>query len=184
LKAVEVTLAAPVEVVAGAEVEIVWTGPANDGDYLTIVPQSMREDGYAAYKYTNLGSPVRVVAPIEPGACEIRYVSGKGRKVFARRALTVRAAEVTLRAPAKAVLGTQVSVEWTGPNNRGDHLTIVPKGTPEGRTERTAMTSRGSPALVGTPKTPGPCELRYVSGQGGRTLARAEIEITPAGTSP
>lgn len=175
----QITLEAPAEIVAGAVVPIVWTGPDNRGDYLTIVRQSTPDGQYARYADTSRGSPARVEAPMDAGPAEIRYMSGQGTKVLARRPITVAAPQVTLKAPAKAVAGTTVAVEWTGPNNPGDYFTIVAKSAADGTSNQTVPASRGSPASLRTPAQPGTAEIRYLSGQGNRVLARADLELTP-----
>ena len=179
-----VTLVAPEEAVAGAVVAIAWKGPNNENDYLTIVAQGLPDGERGAIAYTGRGSPLQVTAPGEPGACEIRYMSGLDDKVLARRALKISAAHVTLQAPARAPLGVPVSVEWTGPNNLNDYLTIVPQGTPDGTSQHLVWTTKGSPAQVDPPDTAGLCEVRYVSGQSDKVLARISIEITAAGAGP
>lgn len=177
--AARITLEAPAGITAGAVVPIVWTGPDNRGDYLTIVRQGTPDGQYARYADTSRGSPARVEAPVDAGPAEIRYMSGQGTKVLARRPITVAAPQVTLKAPAKAVAGTTVAVAWTGPNNPGDYFTIVAKSAADGTSNQTVPASRGSPASLRTPAQPGTAEIRYVSGQGNRVLARADLELTP-----
>ena len=177
---VEVTLAAVGETGVGATVEVAWTGPANAGDYLTIVPASLPDDRYAEYADASGGSPARIRAPIEPGACEIRYVSGQGRKVLARRPLAVAAIEVSLQAADQVEAGAAVSITWTGPDYRGDYITIVPRSLPDGGYAQYADTSRGSPLEVRAPIDTGECEIRYIAGQGARVLARRAIRVVAA----
>ena len=119
-------------------------------------------------------------APADLGPGEIRYMRGADDVVLARRPITLKAAKVTLKAPAKSPLGEPVHVEWTGPNNRNDYLTIVPKGTPDGREGNSGWTASGSPIQLNPPDTAGPCEIRYVSGQGDKVLARIPIDIIAA----
>jgi Ca-activated chloride channel family protein len=178
--AAQVTLTAPDEAVAGSAVGITWTGPNNQNDYLTIVGKAVPDGERGAIAYTGSGSPLKVTAPGEPGAGEIRYVRGLDDQVLARRAITINTAKITLKAPARAPLGKPVRVEWTGPNNQNDYLTIVPNGTPDGHSENHAWTMSGSPATLSPPDAPGPCEIRYMSGQDDNVLARISIEITAA----
>lgn len=176
--AAEVTLTAPDEAVAGSAVEVTWTGPNNQNDYLTIVGKAAPDGERGAIAYTGQGSPLKVTAPGDPGPGEIRYVRGLDDTVLARRALAITAAKITLKAPARTPLGEPVRVEWTGPNNQNDYLTIVPQGTPDVHSENHAWTMSGSPATLSPPDVPGPCEIRYVNGQDDRVLARISIEIT------
>jgi Ca-activated chloride channel family protein len=176
----QITLNAPDEAVAGAAVEIAWTGPNNQNDYLTIVGKAVADGERGEISYLGRGSLATVTAPGEPGPGEIRYMRGADDVVLARRPITLKAAKVTLKAPAKSPLGEPVHVEWTGPNNRNDYLTIVPKGTPDGREGNSGWTASGSPIQLNPPDTAGPCEIRYVSGQGDKVLARIPIDIIAA----
>ena len=72
-----------------------------------------------------------------------------------------------------------MSITWTGPNNPGDYITIVPKGLPDGQYRDYATTSNGSPLTVKAPKDAGDAEIRYMTGQGGKVLARIAIEVNP-----
>ena len=72
-----------------------------------------------------------------------------------------------------------MSITWTGPNNSGDYITVVAKGTPDGQYGAYTVTSEGSPLKVKAPKEAGDGEIRYMSGQGGKVLARVGIRITP-----
>lgn len=175
--AAAVTIEAPAEAIAGAPIAVTWTGPKNAGDYLTLVPKTMRDGQYGNYTDAAKGSPLHVTAPIQPGAAEIRYMSGQGAKVLARRSIEIVAAQVRLTAPTQATAGGSASIEWVGPNNSGDYLTIVAKTAKDGAMHRMTMTSRGSPVKVDVPKEAGAHEVRYMSGQGNLVLARAEIEV-------
>jgi hypothetical protein len=175
----DVSLSAPAEAIAGSAVAVTWTGPANQGDYITVVTAATRDGQYGNYSTVNKGSPLDVTMLMEPGEAELRYMTGRGAQVLARRAIRIVAAEVTLEAPAGATAGSPVSVQWTGPNNVGDYLTIVAKGTPDGQFGPYTQTTRGSPLTVNAPKAAGEAELRYMSGQGAKVLARRPILINP-----
>jgi uncharacterized OB-fold protein len=172
-----VTLSAPAEVIAGSEVQIEWTGPKNAGDYITIVPKSLPEGQYGNNTEVRHGSPLKVTAPIEPNACEIRYIAGQGSRVLGRRDIAVRAASITLSATDEVVAGSEVIVTWTGPSNAGDYITIVPKATPDGRYGNNSETRRGSPLDITAPIDAGDAEIRYMSGQGSKVLARRALSI-------
>jgi len=179
--AAEVTLTAPDEGVAGSDVPITWSGPNNENDYITIVGKTVPDGHREGFAWTLGGSPLQVTAPGQPGDGEIRYVSGHDDKVLARRAIKIVAARITLTTPARAPLGAPVAIEWTGPNNSNDHITIVPKGAPDNASGHSAWTAAGSPANVDPPDQPGPCEVRYINGQDDRVLARIPLEIVAGG---
>lgn len=175
----DVSLSAPAQAVAGSAVAVIWTGPANQGDYITVVAAGARDGQYGNYTTVNKGSTLDVTVPMEPGDAELRYTTGRGAQVLARRAIRIVAAEVTLDAPASAAAGAPISIKWTGPSNQGDYLTIVTKGTPDGQYGAYTLTNRGSPLTVNAPKAAGEAEVRYMSGQGAKVLARRPISINP-----
>ena len=180
LTEVKATLKAPESVVAGTTVKIEWTGPAYKGDYITIVTADTEDGKYAKYAYTqDPDAPVKVLSPIKSGKAEIRYMTGQGNKVLARRAITLTPAEVMLEAPDSVVAGATVKVIWTGPNNRDDYITIVTADTEDGKYGKYAYTrDPDAPAMVISPIKPGKAEIRYMSSQGNKVLARRPITLT------
>jgi Ca-activated chloride channel family protein len=154
-----------------------WTGPGNSGDYITIVAKTKPDGQYGNYGVLSKRSPVAVLVPIEPGEAELRYMTGQGAKVLARRALRVVVAQIILEAPDEALAGQSVTVTWSGPNFGGDYITIVPKKTPDGQYAAYANASGGSPLKIVAPKALGEVEVRYMSGQGSKVLARRPLVI-------
>ncbi|HEX5139047.1 MAG TPA: hypothetical protein VFY93_18910 [Planctomycetota bacterium] len=177
------TLAAPAEVRAGATFLVKWTGPDNPKDYVTIVAKDAKDAEYGSYRETKEGHEVELTAPVAPGACEVRYVTGGSRTVLARTTVAVTAAEATLEAPAGIVLGKPVTISWSGPNDPGDYVTIVMQGTPDAAYGNYTETKEGSPLDVTAPATPGDAEVRYVTGKGHRVLARRPLRVLPADVS-
>jgi Ca-activated chloride channel family protein len=173
----QASLEAPAEAIAGSSIDVSWTGPDNAGDYITLVAPDVPEGEYRNYTNTSNGSPLKLLVPIMEGAAELRYQTGQGNRVLARRAITIVAAKVTLSAPAEGAAGTEVAIEWTGPNNPGDYITIVPRGTPDNEYRAYANTSAGSPLKVKLPDAAGDAEIRYVAGQGDKVLARIAIRV-------
>ena len=98
--------------------------------------------------------------------------------------MTVTAVTATLKGPPQAVAGSTFAVNWQGPNNERDYVTIVKKGAREGEYDNYEYTARGNPVKVRAPVEPGEYELRYSTGQAYATLARAPITITPAKEEP
>lgn len=175
------TLTAPASVPAGSGFAVEWTGPDNEGDYLTIIAKEADDTLYGNYAYTRNGSPLTLTAPVKPGMYEVRYrMGGGGRDVLGRVDVEVVPVEATLDAPAEVVAGSGIKVTWAGPDNKGDYVTIVPKEAEEGTYESYAYTRDGSPAGIRALSVPGPAEIRYVTGQGQITLARRDIIVQKA----
>jgi len=180
ITAPDVSLAAAAEAVAGSNLSVTWTGPGNQGDYVAIAVKGSGDGQYANFTYTNKGSPLVVLVPVMVGDAELRYMTGQGGKVLARRPLAVVAAEVSLTAPATAVAGSNIGVTWTGPNHQGDYIAIAAMGKPDGQYANYTYTAKGSPLSVLAPIMVGDAELRYMTGQGGKVIARRPITITAA----
>ncbi|MSR61329.1 MAG: hypothetical protein EXS08_02620 [Planctomycetes bacterium] len=177
--AAEVTLSASAEAVAGTTIDVTWTGPNNPGDYITVVSKGTRDGEYGNHTVTSKGSPLPLLIPILAGAAELRYMTGQGGRVLGRRPLEILASEVSLSAPDEAAVGSTVTVTWTGPNNPGDYITVVAKATPDGQYGNYTATAKGSPLSLKAPKDAGEAELRYMTGQGGKVLARRALRIVP-----
>ena len=76
LTAAAATLTAPAEAAAGSTLEVGWTGPGNDGDYIGIGLADGSDTGWVAYAYTRDGNPARLTLPETPGAYVLRYFLG------------------------------------------------------------------------------------------------------------
>jgi len=80
---------------------------------------------------------------------------------------------VTLNAPDEAGLGSSVSIDWVGPNEKGDVIAVAEAGATINKTP----TTRGTPLTVKMPATPGEYELRYILNQGRTVLATRPIKV-------
>ncbi|MEM6486760.1 MAG: VWA domain-containing protein [Pseudomonadota bacterium] len=173
-----VSLTAVEEATAGATIEVRWAGPANDGDFVTIVPGGAEDRARGDFAYaTGEEETVRLMTPAEPGPAEIRYRAGGTGDVLERRALLLIEPDITLQARPIAPAGGSIPVFWDGPDNEGDFITVVPVGTPEDRRGEYNFTRRGNPLPINLPPIRGRAEVRYMSGQTGKTLARIQIEL-------
>ncbi len=89
-----VTATLEAEPVAGrnAMLQVAWTGPSRNGDYIDLVPKGFQEtSGELSYFYTRSGSTGDLKTPAKAGDYEIRYVmeAPGGRQVLARIPLRV-----------------------------------------------------------------------------------------------
>jgi len=83
------TVTGPATVVADTEFEVRWTGPDNDGDYITIIEVGSDSRDYRDYAYTRDGPTVTIEAPLDAGAYELRYMTGRSRQILASQPITV-----------------------------------------------------------------------------------------------
>jgi hypothetical protein len=155
-------------------------GADNRGDYVTIVRKDAPADSSANYQDTKKGASLELTAPIEPGAHEVRYVTGRSHTILGRAAVEVVAAGATLEGPAEVVLGATFSVAWTGPNNKGDFVTVVPRDAQDAHYGSYTDAEKPSPQTLTAPTVPGDAELRYVARPGNKVLARRPIKILAA----
>ena len=86
---VTATVNSAATVVAKGMIEVRWTGPNNDRDYVTLVAKGSPNHASGTYTYANKGGPAKLRAPAKPGAYELRYVTGKLKRVLARQPVEV-----------------------------------------------------------------------------------------------
>ncbi len=176
---------------AGSLVEVRWSGPGNDGDYVDIVLRGHTEtSGEKSYAYVrDTGATGLIVrAPTAAGDYDVRYIlqMPTQRIVKAVSPLVIEEAKATLNVPEAAAGGAEMKVVWTGPNGEGDYIDLVPAGSNAMNGEITyASTHNGSPATLRAPGASGAYDVRYVlEGPGGRkVITRSTVVITtPPGT--
>ena len=176
----EPSLSAAAEVQSGAEFEVSWTGPNAQGDYITIVKVGTTAWTNEDYFNTSAVNPSRLLAPAEPGAYELWYVSAADDAILARRPVTVLAFAGSLEAPASVPGNTEFEIAWTGPNGPGDYVTIVKAGATRWTNEDYFSTSAGNRQKLVAPTEAGAYELWYVTGSDEVIQVRRPITITPA----
>ncbi|MEO0981711.1 MAG: VWA domain-containing protein [Pseudomonadota bacterium] len=172
---VEATLTAPETVDAGAAVDVSWTGPGERRDWITVVEPSARENAYTDYEYAREGAVLSIKSPLEPGEYEYRYVLD-GKRVIARRPVTVRDVSATLSAPSSVAAEARFTVEWDGPANQRDFITVAAPDARENAYTDYEYARNGSPLELKAPAEPGDYELRFVL-DGKRVIARRPITV-------
>ena len=180
--AVSATLSAPDTGQVGAQIAVDWAGPEESRDWITVVTTGAKDTAYASYFYTTKkNQPGTLDLPLQAGDYELRYVQG-GKKVLARRAITIKEATATLSLPEQKTAGTAAEIAWTGPDSKGDFIAAVKPDAPEHTAKHYFYTRKGSPGILNLPLEPGSYELRYVL-RGKRVIARQPIEIQAAQAS-
>lgn len=165
----------PATAAAGGELQVTWTGPNNERDFVGLgVPGN---DAYMNYEYTRKGSPITLAVPEKPGAYEIRYFLGVDNTIIARQSLDVTSVSATLTAPAQVAAGAKFKVSWTGPNNPRDFVSIVKAGAAERTYQDYVYTKKGSTLEFTAPDAAGQYELRYLTGGDYYTLARVTLTV-------
>jgi len=85
-----VVVQAPASAKANTEIEVLWTGPSGEGDYVAFAEVGSSDDTYLNYFLTTDGSPARMYTPEKAGRYELRYVFYREGKVLARTVVDVR----------------------------------------------------------------------------------------------
>jgi hypothetical protein len=166
---------------AGAEFEVQWTGPNNAQDFISLVPAGAAEGTYErGYKYTRAGTPLTLTAPDTGGAYELRYLMGAAPyRTLGRLPVTVTSTSASVSAPASVAAGSAFAIDWLGPDNPRDFITIVPAGAAAKEYEVYVYTELGNPVELNAPEVAGEYEVRYLTGQTYDTLASAAVTVTP-----
>lgn len=173
----EVGVTAPADVMAGTNVRVSWNGPNGPGDMVVFAPHGSADETFLSYAFTAWGPELDLVAPVEAGAYEVRYLSGSERRALASATVNVTEAVVTIDAPSEVAAGSVFTVSWTGPNGSGDYLGLARQDAPVREELSVAFTAWGATLELTAPETPGTYQVRYVSAFTGTTLATVEIQV-------
>jgi len=183
---------APPEVVAGSEFKVVWTGPDNRQDFITIIQANADEGKYKNYTYTKRSKKdrdenlyVNLKAPDVAGSYEVRYLSGQKYYTLGRTPITVTASNATLEAPSEVSAGSDINIHWTGPDNHRDFITIIEADAEEGKYGKYSYLNKSkqdrdgkSYITLNAPDEAGYYEIRYLTAQSYKTLARIPLNVT------
>jgi Ca-activated chloride channel homolog len=174
------SLDAPTTVEAGSLIDVAWTGPNGERDYVTIVAPTATEWTDEEYFYTTEGTPGHLTAPSTPGAYVLWYVTGVDREILFRRDISVTPFTGSLLGPETVGGNTKFDVAWNGPDGPGDYITIVKLGATKWSNESYFYTTAGSPGQLLAPLEAGSYELWYVIGGDETIQARAPITVIAA----
>jgi len=188
---IPITFEADRQVAEGQPVSVTWSGPDDLGmtistnaldddprDKIYFSPGQKARDAFekAAKKDgldidsngdsqfdQNDNATTLIGGPTVPGEYEVRYTLDKPRAILARTPLTVTDTDYTVDAPDTVSAASEFEVQWSGPYQRDDFVTIIEKGSEDVfRNGRTARLSEGKPATLTAPAEPGDYEVRYI----------------------
>lgn len=74
---------------AGGSVDVAWTGPGTEWDFLSIGDVDGDAGYHTASDYLSAGNPISIALPSAPGTYELRYIYGENREVIVREIITV-----------------------------------------------------------------------------------------------
>ena len=161
-------LEAPAEVPAGTNFEVVWDGPAGPGDRIELHAAGASEPQPPIATARTFTRPATLLAPSDPGAYEVRYVTGGSGLVLATLAVAVTEARVEVAVPDVVAVGAVFEVEVSGAVGPRDVLVLVRAGAPDDGAATIGPPKRLYTATVGfrAPAEPGAYEVRYLTGDG------------------
>ena len=182
MKVVDVAanIIAPAEAVAGSVIQVGWSGPDYQGDYIGIGKTDAKGSApWENYQYTEAGNPVNLTIPTEPGDYLIQYFLGQDRSTLKTVPITVVAVGASLTAPQTAIAGDTITVEWTGPNYQGDYIGIGKvDATGSAPWEQYTYTEAGSPLDLRIPAEAGDYLIQYFVGQDRSVLTTTQITVS------
>lgn len=180
----EVTIQAPAEVRAGADLRVSWTGTVNTADYVNLVPLGAPDDEFGQYGQVRNAAERDFKAPEETGMYEVRYMLREGRRVLARRTIEVLATDAALdtggsiTAPDVAAPGATIDIGWSGQADSADQRITLARGDQAIFTWIEAEKITGAPPIQMTmPSEPGVYEIRFLDVSNQEVLSRKIIKI-------
>jgi len=174
-----IKLNAPDEAGAGYSVNVDWVGPGAQHDAIVVAEVGAVES--IDKVDTNLGNPATIQMPAKPGEYELRYVLHNGLTTMATRRISVVDGGISIKAPEEALAGDSIFIEWVGPGEQRDAITVAEVGAAD--SINSSGTYLGNPVRIQMPAEPGNYELRYVLHNGGTTLATRPIRVIDAGVN-
>ncbi|MEO0351001.1 MAG: hypothetical protein AAF282_13240 [Cyanobacteria bacterium P01_A01_bin.15] len=99
-----------------------------------------------------------------------------GRRVVGVKTITVEDVDASVSGPAGVTPEKRFNVDWSGPGNHNDWITIVAPDAADNRYGDYGYTREGNPVELRAPKEPGEYELRYVL-DNKRVIARTPITV-------
>jgi Ca-activated chloride channel family protein len=169
------TIEAPDSAPMGSTISVAWTGLAYEPDQIVIARPG--ETRVLNRIYMRDGTPQDMLLPPVAGLYELRYLMQDDEEVIATRSINVTPVVGTLLAPATAVAGSTIRVDWTGPDYANDFIGVGRVDEPD-RYENYAYTRDGNPASLVMPAEPGAYEIRYFMNQERTVIARHAITVS------
>ncbi|MDD3761834.1 MAG: VWA domain-containing protein [Nevskiales bacterium] len=177
---------APDTATAGGNIAVTARGPVGDRHWIGFAPAGSAPGTYLAGHYARPNTPVSTLdlaVPAEPGPYELRYVLNEGERVLGSKPITVVAAQTTVQGPATVMAGDRVTITASGPSSDRHWIGFAPAGSGAGAYVGGAYDRPGgarSTLRIGTPKTPGAYEYRYVLDEGVSIAASQPVTVIPA----
>ena len=175
--AAEASLQVPPEVAAGAKLSVGWKGPGAPTDFISIDKPGAADTSYGPYAYPTQGNPVVIQVPSTAGDYVVRYHLAAGYAVIAGAPLKVTDVTASLKPAPTVGVGGDLTIEWTGPKQASDFISIDTPGSPDTTYGPYAYATQGSPASIKAPDAPGDYVVRYHMAEGYRVIGSAPVKV-------
>lgn len=86
---VTASVQAPATATVGTEFEVVWSGPGYAGDFIAVARPGQPPGASVSSVKVKPGGTLKIRAPREFGAYEVRYILGRGSKALAKTPITI-----------------------------------------------------------------------------------------------
>jgi len=167
----------PPEAPVGSDVSVSWTGPNTPQDFISIDPAGAPSAQYGNYIYANVAQPATLPVPDVPGSYEIRYhTSESGYPVIGSRAIRVTDVAVTFSPLSPVEAGAPVEIQWEGPGNDLDFISIDAVGSDD-RTYGTYAYATATPVSIRAPDQGGEYVVRYHLGSSYRVIGETTLTV-------
>lgn len=164
---------------SASTIEVSWTGPDEQNDYITVVTKDAKDEEYINYARVRNKNPVSIQVPDAVGDYEIRYVDQASKTVLGRQSIVLTPVQATLSSPETALAGSNIEVDWTGPQTPNDYITIAEAGAPDAEYDNYVRVRDKTPVTLMAPDQLGNYEIRYVISASKRVLASVPITLEP-----
>lgn len=125
----EITLAFEPKAEVAENFTVFWTGPNNKDGYIDMIKSGSKNTyGEASYFYLKDNPESgELKTPVIPGEYDVRFimVGAEGRTIMARSPFVVTDVSATLELPDTAQAGSTITVNWQGPNRKGDYVDLI-----------------------------------------------------------
>ena len=170
--------AAPQAAGVAERFEVAWNGPANKEDFIAIARPEQLGGAHVSRAAVRDGNPLKIWAPSDPGAYEIRYILGRGAKVLAKAPITINPAAAGVEADGPVNAAAPFEAKWEGPAREGDYISVARPDQAAGAYVTQGPVRNGNPVKLRAPSDPGEYEVRYILGRGARLLAKTPLKVS------
>ena len=176
---------APATALAGSTIQVGWDGPGGDRDYVGI--GELDAEGAAQWEnffYMRDGNPQDLLMPTRPGEYSIAYFLGETRTKIGEAAITLEEVFATIDIPAEAIVGDDITVDWTGPGYQNDYIGVGAIGADgAAQWQNFFYTRDAGDNVLRMPTEPGTYVVSYFLGQDRRILTSTEITLKEVGAT-